>query len=319
LDISKSILTGLTCLLLAMPVMAQEVDTKQPWFPSKYGADDTIGAANHLSTEIVKHAAQLITTGKVYQLGVVTHENTPAYGGRKFQMLLLPQGSEINPGLGRWKGTFHDDVLISSLGMGSQIDGLGHYGLDNVYYNGIPSDDIYGRNGAKKFGTHEIPPIVTRGVLLDMVRYFKEEEMVPAGTPFGAKEIKEAAELQGIEIQKGDVVLFHTGWLKMASEDPKVFLAGEPGPDRGGAEYLASLNVVAVGSDTAALDVSPVENPDDISAAHGVLIAKNGIYLLENVQTAELAADEAHLFLFVLGIPRFKGAVQMVINPIAIR
>jgi hypothetical protein len=48
-------------------------------------------------------------------------------------------------------------------------------------------------------------------------------------------------------------------------------------------------------------------------------LAKNGIYILENIRTEELVADGVSEFLFVLGQPRFVGAVQMVINPVAIR
>lgn len=53
--------------------------------------------------------------------------------------------------------------------------------------------------------------------------------------------------------------------------------------------------------------------------AHPELLAKNGIYILENMDVRELAADEGWEFLFVLGQPRFEGAVQAVINPVAIR
>ena len=92
-----------------------------------------------------------------------------------------------------------------------------------------------------------------------------------------------------------------------------------PGLDVDGAEYLASLGVVAVGSDTWGLDVFPNKNPDLVFPVHQVLLAKNGIYILENIRTDELVADKVNEFLFVLGQPRFVGAVQMVINPVAIR
>ncbi len=52
---------------------------------------------------------------------------------------------------------------------------------------------------------------------------------------------------------------------------------------------------------------------------HQVLLARHGVYILENMNTAELAADRAWEFMFVLGQPRFVGAVQVVINPVAIR
>ena len=52
---------------------------------------------------------------------------------------------------------------------------------------------------------------------------------------------------------------------------------------------------------------------------HPELLALNGVYILENMDTRALAADGATEFLFVLGQPRFVGAVQAVINPVAIR
>ena len=52
---------------------------------------------------------------------------------------------------------------------------------------------------------------------------------------------------------------------------------------------------------------------------HQILLAKNGTYILENIDTRELAKDKAYEFMFVLGAARFTGAVQTIINPIAIR
>ena len=53
--------------------------------------------------------------------------------------------------------------------------------------------------------------------------------------------------------------------------------------------------------------------------SHQELLAKNGIYILENMDTRELAKDKAYEFMFVLGAARMTGAVQMIINPVAIR
>jgi len=49
------------------------------------------------------------------------------------------------------------------------------------------------------------------------------------------------------------------------------------------------------------------------------LLTKAGIYILENMDTRELAKDKAYEFMFVLGAARMTGSVQMIINPIAIR
>src|SRR5690606_3845494 len=127
-----------------------------------------------------------------------------------------------------------------------------------------------------------------------------------------------AAKAQGIKIRKGDVVLFHTGWLSMAETDRDLIRSREPGLGEDGAIYLAGLGVVAVGADTVALEALP-SPPGKTFIVHQTLLAKNGVHILETINTHDLAKDGAKEFLFVLGAPRIQGTVQMVINPVAIR
>ena len=87
----------------------------------------------------------------------------------------------------------------------------------------------------KKLGIEKVPPMVTRGVLLDMAAYYNTD-VVKEGTAFNVKEIEEVAKKQGVEIRQGDVVIFHTGWLSLIGKDDKRFGAGEPGPRRRGCE-----------------------------------------------------------------------------------
>ena len=163
-----------------------------------------------------------------------------------------------------------------------------------------------------------MPPIVTRGVMLDMTKVFGVD-VLPAGTAINRAEIDKAMAMQNVSIEEGDVVLLHTGWLKMLSTDPEAFAAAEPGLGLEGARYLASKKIIAVGADSWGVEVIPFENENDPFHAHVIMLAQNGIYFLENMNTAELAADEAYEFMFVLGPARMTGAVQMIINPIAIR
>ena len=304
------ILAGMLAASLSVNVMSQD------WVPSRYGADDRIGAANNLSTDIVLDAARLITTGKVYSLGVETAEDSPAYGTRTFTIDIIASGANVP--VGTDVVTSNDERVTTSFGIGSQIDGLGHLGIGNQYYNGLTSEQIVADGGLAELGTHTIPPIVTRGVLLDMTRHF-EVDMVSEGTAFNRAEIEAAASAQGIQIRSGDVVLFHTGWMQLLGTDNQRFISVQPGVGVEGAEYLADLGVVAIGADTPALEVIPFENPQRVFAVHQTLLAKEGVYILESMNTAELAADSVHEFMFVLGQPKFKGAVQTVINPIAIR
>ena len=290
----------------------------QDWFPSEHGAGDTLGAVNHLSPEKVVQAARLVKTGKTYPLGVVTGWDTPAYPPRQYAITVIQPGQDSGPTMGANRATGNDDLLYTWMGIGSQLDGLGHMGEEHVYYNGHKASDFVTPKGLKALSIEKIPPIVTRGVLLDMTRHF-DANPLPAGTVFNEKAIRAQAAAQGVAIEKGDVVLFHTGWQELADTDPVKFMSGEPGLGFGGAQYLASLDVVAVGSDTWGVEAIPHEDSTLAFPVHVELLAKNGIYILENLDSGALAADEGWEFLFVLGQPRFEGAVQAVINPVAIR
>ena len=219
--------------------------------------------------------------------------------------------------LGANKATGNDDLMNLWMGIGSQIDGLGHMGINHVYYNGNRAQDFVTPKGLTKLSIDRLPPIVSRGVLLDMTRHLGKSPL-PEGTAINSKEIKAAANAQGVRIDAGDVVLFHTGWLDIADSDPVRFMAGQPGLGVDGARYLAGLGVVAVGADNWALEVLPSEDASQAFPVHPELLAKNGVYILENMDTRTLAADSVSEFLFVLGQPRFVGAVQAVINPVAI-
>lgn len=302
-------------LLAILLASAPTVILAQDWVPSRFGADDRIGAANYLSPELVLQAAGLIDSGKVYSLGIETAEDSPAYGSRTYDINIVSSGANVP--VGTDVVTSNDERVSTSFGIGSQIDGLGHLGIGNQYYNGVTASEIVRGDGLAELGTNTIPPIVTRGVLLDMAAYY-DVDVVAEGTAFNRAEIDAALLAQGLEIRQGDVVLFHTGWLQLLGEDDERYISVEPGPGVEGAQYLADLGVVAVGADTPALEVIPFETQGRAFAVHQTLLAKNGVYILESMNTAELAADGVHEFMFVLGQAKFKGAVQAVINPIAI-
>jgi kynurenine formamidase len=110
-------------------------------------------------------------------------------------------------------------------------------------------------------------------------------------------------------------VIFHTGWLSLIGKDDRRYSTGEPGVGVEGAKYLTGKGVVAVGADTWAVEAIPFEK--NVFEMHQILLPINGTYILENMDTAELARDKAYEFLFVRFQPRFRG-VQSMINPVAI-
>lgn len=303
-----------TALLVGLTVSTAQADD---YFVQKFGKNDTLGHANYLTPAKAKQAAKLVTKGKVYQLGMVTGPDTPAYGPRKFQMIVHQLNDGRGIPMGPDKLISNDDTVLTSVGIGSQLDGFGHIGKEHKYYNNTPADQVVAPDGLLKFGTHALPGFVTRGVLLDMTKIYGKNPL-PVGTAYTEADIKKAAKRQGVSITKGDVVLFHSGFMK-ANEGVKTLSPGEPGLGVSGAHYLAKLGVVAIGGDTWALEALPSEDPKRVFPVHGLLLSKYGIYILENMVTHELAADGVSEFMFSMGVPKLKGAVQAIINPLAIR
>jgi kynurenine formamidase len=304
---------GLAALAWTMPAHAQQNCA------SKFGPGDQIGNLNYVTPEKTLAATKLVTRGKAYRLGIETNKNTPAYPPRTFSLTVLQPGQVGGLALGPTKTTYNDDIISGWVGVGSQLDGLAHIGVDNVYYNCLKGAEIAQADGMTKLGIEQVPAIATRGVLLDMAGYLGTDP-VKEGTAFNRPEIEGAMKKQGVtSIERGDVVLFYTGWTKLIGKDNKRYNGGEPGLGVEGAKYLASLGVAMIGADTWGLEVVPFEKGAGVFEVHQILLPLNGIYILENINTEEMVKDRAWEFLFTLGPSRLTGAVQAIINPIAIK
>lgn len=307
-------------LFIALGFNIMAIAQERIWWPSKWGEEDTMGSFNMLGSELALKAAKEVKTGKTYNLGIETNRNTPApkdITPRQCEVILLLP-NQYDTSMGENKFNFIDDLMNCWMGVGSQIDGLGHAGAGNIYYNGFHASEFVTAGGLKRFGVEGYPPIVSRGILLDLATCMGVD-MLEEGTSINSAEIKNCEQRQGSSIEKGDVVLIHTGWMSIIETDPQRFITVEPGLGVDGAKYLAEKEVLAVGSDNFAIEVIPFEKPNIAFPVHQELLTYNGIYLLENLNTKPLAKDKAYTFMFVLGPARISGAVQMIINPIAIR
>ena len=309
---------GLAAFLAGSAMGSTPAAGQQNWFPSKYGAQDEIGAGNLITPQRVMEAAKLVTTGKTYRLGIEVNRGTPAFPPREFSITVIQPGQAGGTTFGENKMSYNDDIVMGWMGVGSQLDGLAHLGIDGLFYNGHKGAEIGQATGATKLGIEKVPAIVGRGVLINMAKH-KNVPMMNEGEIFSTADIEAAAKAQNVTIREGDIVLFHTGWLDMLDKDPQRFGKGEPGIDAAAAEYLAGKGVVAVGADTWGVEAVPFKNPNRLWEGHQILLAKNGVYILEVMDTRQLAADNVNEFMFVLGAPRYTGGIQAIINPIAIR
>ncbi|MBX6190314.1 cyclase family protein [Pseudomonas aeruginosa] len=304
-------------LAAALPMLMQ-VASAADWYPSAYGPDDEIGAANLLTPEVAMQAVQLVKTGKTYPLAVPVDKNLPAFRHRSFHLYNTQPGEQAGQSLGPNKFTFNDELVNAWTGVGTQLNGIGHIGIDNRYYNGNKAADFVTIEGVKKLGVEKVPPFVTRGVLLDMSAHYGKR-IVPGGTEFSVADIQAVLKREGITLRKGDVVLFNTGWLELIGKDNKQFLDVEPGIGMEAAKWLADQGIVAFGGDTWASEVYPNPHGKDEFPINQYMLAKRGIYNLELIDSRALVRDQAWEFLFVLGQPLYVGSTQVNVNPVAIR
>ena len=244
----------------------------------------------------------------------------PAYPPRYTQLQVVQPEHQYRTDASHklgWKISANDDLVQMWLGTGPQIDGLGHLGEDGEFYNCHQGKDFAAITGLTKLDISQIPPMVARGVLIDVAKHLGVSHL-SAAQPISTKVLQSAMTEQNITVGEGDVILLHTGYTDAFLEaDPQLWGSTIPGITNDAARFLASLKPLAVGADTWGLGAVPPAPGDKVFYDHAILLKQNGIYILETMNTGRLAAEAVKEFMFVLGQARLKGAVQMVINPVA--
>ena len=304
-----------TVALLVVMFVACASVAQDKWYPSKWGADDQRGAANRITPAKVLEARNLIMRGQTYQLGHVYESAMPLFGTRHYS-LRIPKVFGPN---GSNQMYYHDEIISGELGqIGTQFDGLGHAGIGDLFYNGNKGSEFAKAEGLTKLGIENVGAIVTRGVLIDVAAY-KGQPMLAGGYEITRADVEGALKRQNVVIRSGDEVIFHTGWGSLWIKDNAKFNANAPGIGLEAAQYLVEREIVMAGADTWSVEVVP--NPDASLAfpLHQLFIAKNGIYIFENLLTEELARDSVYEFAFIFAPLRLKGATGSPGNPLAIR
>ena len=196
---------------VAIMTMAAGSALAQECKPSKWGPDDEIGAANYVTPARVLAAIKLVKKGQSHPLGIVLDPKMPAFPPRSTSLQIVQPGQHNGRDLVQdwgWPAVYNDDLAQLWFGVGPQIDGLGHVGESGLYYNCNKAVDIVHITGLKKLSVDKIPPMIGRGVMVDMAKHFGVATM-DGGQTIGSADIKAAAKAQGVEFREGDVVLFH--------------------------------------------------------------------------------------------------------------
>ncbi len=303
--------------------MAAATATAQGWrppaenerCPSKWGAGDERGAANHMKPETVLRATKLIRTGEVIELGHVLGPGMANNPARVFNM--ITKRSAQAPGVNQRGG--NEEIVTTELGqIGTQFDAFPHQMIANRMYNCFKLEEIESRTGFTKLGVEKIGMIFTRGVMID-VAALKGLDILSDAYEITPADLQQALAKQNLKLLPGDAVIIHTGWGKLWGKDNARYLGKMPGIGVAAAEWLAKQDPILVGADTAPVEVSPNPDPQLSLPVHQIMLVVNGIHLLENLKLDELAAKRVYEFALTMQPLKLRGGTGSTVAPAAIR
>lgn len=289
---------------------------------SPYGPTDERGALNQLDDASRLAVLSRITSGRVYDLSVENFPGMPGLvhlgmGDPDFHMWMThtPEGLRlegVNPGDPAHPIALYDDAVIMSSHTGTHIDALNHAGYGDKIWNGFDRAQHLGNKGWDVAGTDEIPPIIARGVLLDVAAY-KGVEMLADSYEITPADLEATLKRQSTALAPGDAVFFRTGRMT-TWPDPKRYVPHEPGIAVAAARWLIDQGVVLIGADNIAVERIPIKG----KAVHSYVFAERGVALLENVWLEDLARDEVFEFVLIAAPIKVRGATGSSIRPLAI-
>ena len=316
----KSLVIGVALVMGLGAVGAAQAQSWQPpadsqRCPSKWGAGDQRGSGNHMKPQSVLKAASLIKTGEVFEIGQVLSADMPIQSTRRFDV--HTKRTVMNPQSNR-RGS-NEELVVSEIGqVGTQFDTFPHQTIGDSLYNCFKRDEIQTRTGFTKLGVENVGALMTRGVLIDVVA-LKGVDILPDTYEITVQDLQQALQRQNLTLQPGDAVLINTGWGKLWAKDNARYMKGNPGIGVAAAEWLAKQDPMLVGADNGPVEVNPNPDPQISLPVHQIMLAVNGIHLLENLKLVDLAAKQAYEFAFVMQPLKLKGGTGSTVAPIAIR
>ena len=271
-----------------------------------------------LSPETLLGALALPSAGRVFDLGTELATGMPvgsieAFGGFRITPYRTPRclaRPDDAPGF-----DFSMDLIQGSPHVGSHFDAPAHIAVHGRVFGGHRAADVYGDFGWAANGIETVPPVLTRGVLLDVPALLGAERLedrfeVTVG------HLEGCLERQGVTIATGDAVLVRTGKMADYHGDGSRYFDAGPGVGVDAALWLYDRGIAILGSDTSATEPYPFPDPE--RTVHRALLVERGVYLIEILRLDELAAAGAYEFLFVCLPLKFRGGTGSWVRPVAV-
>jgi kynurenine formamidase len=329
-------LSVLSLLTPTAPAFAQ-ADCKTLVAPSPFGPDDQTGATNRVTPAVTKAAAAEIQTGVVTPMAFNLVDGVPLFGTRFTKTILSSFAVVPGAEFGKNKLSYMEDTYLSQSHVGTHIDGMGHIGIQDCYYNQTPMGKYVTQNYLKRLGLENVKSFATRGVIIDLVKVFQaggklksnaacKNPCLDGGTLITEADLQAGLKMYNVTLREGDAVFLNTGWNDLFQQFPAqnaTYNNSEPGISTSAAQWLASQKVILVGADTWAVEVIPGENADIAFPVHKILLTDNGIHIIENVRTDLISAVAAQTgratFFLNLTVPKAVGVTGTFVNIEAIQ
>lgn len=294
---------------------------------SPWGPDDEIGRLNLMTPTTQAALLARVDARRVYDLSVEYFIGMPSWqaaGDPHYQLWMThtPHGTLLDDPLGVGaQQNHHVSYTGSAISMythtGTHIDALNHFGLNGRIWNGYEASTHLGDRGWKKAGAEKLPPIVARGVLID-VATARGVDMLPPGYKVRRRDLEEALSRQGVALKEGDVVLIRTGRMQLY-EQAGAYMDAPPGLALDAARFLIEIGgAMVVGADNLSFEAFPSEVDGNYVPVHTYLLAQQGAPILELVDLEALARDRVYEFAFIAASLKLRGADAAPIRPVAI-
>ena len=278
-----------------------------------------------------------VTEARVFDLSPQWDENSPiASVNPPYSMFLNATHSSTFGTFGDGKLSFTSEIQQFSGQHGApSIDAIGHIGREGKLFGGVDafaatSDTRgIGRSGVGAnldIAHYPNGRLVTRGVMLDVARFINGNlTPLPAQFEITAQHLERTAKAQKVDLERGDTILIRTGWGQFFSSNPSLYNgANSPGPGVDGARFLVQAGAAAVGADTLTFEQRPPlfgtpGTPSfQVFPVHMLLIADNGINIIENYFLEELADARVYEFLLVVPPLKIRGGTGSALRSFAL-
>jgi kynurenine formamidase len=309
-------------LLLALTLPAILLLAVAPSWRAMAAPPPVESASSQPRGELVAAFIEAVRSARIIELNFVWDRSSPLLGLNPPFSLGLHTSHLQTKGLMPGGIAFAADMMFFSGQHGAPtIDAIGHISDNQKLFGGLDAPSNEGAAGLGALGIETYPKerFTNRGVLLDVARWKGVDALAP-GQEISAEDLEATAAAQGVEVRAGDSVLIRTGYGRFFEGDPAKYSAFRPGPGESAARWLASKKIFLAGDDQMSFEVVPEQGT--IFPCHRILLADNGIYIVENLNLEELATalagERVYEFVLVLNPPRIRGATGAASNAFAI-